>query len=293
MATLASDRKLIISRDRVEFYSFTNFYTYGKSDISKTTKTEKKMTPAELYRTPAQDAEYAEFLKQQKERFRTLNRIRSHQNLQRLVNTNKIQDRGRHSFLTLTYKQDVKDINQAQRDFAKFIQRLDYLLTVKKSQPLKYIAVKEFQDKNRNGVIHFHVILFNVPYIHWPIITKCWSHGSVDIRARDKQGKAITVTRVALYMAKYMAKGFKDKRLDHKKKYFGSSNLDRPIILREPALVDMIKQTLPPSYCSYTKTYDSKYMGQSIYAVYEHLPIPLVELALSEPVPIPRHLQDW
>lgn len=231
-----------------------------------------------------------EQIKQQKENYRLANRIRSQQNLIRLVNANKLTDRGRHSFLTLTYKKDQKDVKTACRDFAKFIQRLNYtLLTVKKiDQKLRYVAVIEFQDKNRNGVIHFHVILFNVPFIHYSTFVECWTHGNIDIRARDKSGKPMTVTSVARYMGKYMAKGFYDDRLNHKKKYFGSINLERPVIVREPAFVDHVNSHLPLNCIKYSRKYQSKFMGNCVYVVYEGLNISTVDLLLGQQPP-PRY----
>jgi len=205
------------------------------------------------------------------------------------VNSNKTYDRGRHSFLTLTYKEDVRDIKKAQRDFAKFIQRLNYLLIGKKTKKLRYVGVIEFQDEKRNGVIHFHVILFDVPYIHWHKLTQCWSHGSIDIVARDKSGKALTVTKIARYMGKYMAKGFNDSRLDAHKKYFGSTSLERPKIFREPAHVDYIHQNLYRFTAVYVRSYYSKFMGKSTYVVYEELPQEVVDFLISEPPPVPRY----
>lgn len=287
MATLTSDRKIIISKDMVEVYSFHNFYNYGQKNnkkINNNKKNEKKFTPSELYRSPEEEEEA-------KKRFRLVNRIRSQQNLVRLVNSNKVYDRGRHSFLTLTYKEDMRDIKTAQRDFAKFIQRLNYLLSNGKSEKkIKYIAVIEFQDKHREGVIHFHVILFDVPYIHWHTITKCWSHGSIDICARDKSGKAMTVTMVAKYMSKYMAKGFEDIRLNSKKKYFGSTSLERPIMYREPAHVDTIHSLLSAYPPANIKKYSSKFMGDSLYILYEKIPIEVSDHLAYLPPPPPRYI---
>lgn len=286
MASLASNRKLIVSKDRIEVYRFHNFYSYGKTGRQKpkkTEKTEKKLTPSELYMTDSQ-------LQDKKDRYRLANRIRSQSNLVRLVNTNKVYDRGRHSFLTLTYKEDVRDIKKAQRDFAKFIQRLNYLYYKgKKKNDLRYVSVIEFQDLNRNGVIHFHVILFDVSFIHWNTLTKCWSHGSIDIEAKDKSGKPLTVTRIARYMAKYMAKGFDDVRLNGHKKYSCSTHLERPLVYREPAHVDSLHTSLFQCTPVYVKKYTSKFMGESVYIIYENLPQELVDFLLSQNPPFPRY----
>jgi len=98
---------------------------------------------------------------------------------------------------------------------------------------------------------------------------------------------------VAHYMAKYMSKNFTDNRLTNKKKYFGSRLLDRPTVLREPAHIDQVRSFLPSSFQVYSKKYTSKFMGASFYAVYERIPLPLIEKTLSEPASIPRYFQDW
>lgn len=280
MDTLTSDRKLIVSKDRIEFFSYHHFYQYGQTKRTKNPENQKKSTPSELYMTDEQ-------ILARRERYRLSNRIRSQQNLVRLVNTNKTYDRGRHSFLTLTYHQLETNIPKAQREFAKFIQRLNYYLLVEKNIPkLKYVGVIEFQER---GAIHFHVILFDVPFIHFQNITKLWPHGSIDIRAKDKAGRALTVTKIAIYMGKYMAKAFTDTRLDSKKKYFGSRNLERPLIFREPAHVDFIRSNLPAQQVTYTKEYYSRFMGHSLYVVYEELTISEVNFILSLSPPPGRY----
>lgn len=278
-----SDRKIVISGDRVEFYSYQHFYDYGKRgkkiDQQAGISAEKVK---DLYQSEKERRE-------RREKFRLANRIRSKTNLVRLVNANKTFDRGRHSFLTLTYKKNQKNITEAQRDFAKFVQRVNYaLFTGKKSEKLRYVAVIEFQDKKRNGVIHFHVILFDVPYIHWNTLTNLWGHGSIDIRARDKRGKAMTVTRVARYMGKYMAKGFEDKRLNGKKKYFSSRGVYRPLVIREPNHVDSFRPYLHDPLRTKTLQYHSRFLGTCFYFVYEGVSMEELQL-LIEDIPPPRY----
>lgn len=286
-----SNRKIVISGDRVEYSMFQNFYEYGKREkkIDQQAGKSLKTDFEDLYKTDEQ-------INAERERYKLSNRIRSQTNLVRLVNANKQFDRGRHSFLTLTYKENEQNITKAQRDFAKFIQRLNYsLLTVKKTgknaNRIRYVSVIEFQKR---GAIHFHVILFDVSYIHWAKLTKLWGHGSIDINARDKSGKAMTVTKVAKYMAKYMAKGFTDERLNGKKKYCSSTNLEKPIIIREPAHCDLIRTHLHDPLIKHQRSYYSKFYGVCLYLVFEGVPIDAMKLLANEPPP-PRYQfnDDW
>lgn len=283
-----SDRRLIISGDRVEFSHFQHFYDYGKREKTLVKKISCDRSPSirELYETDEQTY-------QRRLKFQLSNRIRSQTSLVRLVNANKVYDRGRHSFLTLTYKEEQRDITTAQRDFAKFIQRLNYAPTIRKStKRIRYVSVIEFQDKKRNGVIHFHVILFDVPYIHWHTLTQLWGHGSIDINARDKSGKPLTVTRVAKYMAKYMAKGFTDTRLNGKKKYSASTNLNRPTVIREPAHVDSVVSLLALNNPAHQSRYHSQFLGDCNYFVYEGVSMDEIAEVLAQPPPIPRYMYD-
>ena len=61
-------------------------------------------------------------------------------------------------FLTLTFSDNITNISYAFREFSKYIQRLNYALGFN----LKYVAVPQFQER---GAVHFHVILFNFPFI--------------------------------------------------------------------------------------------------------------------------------
>jgi len=212
------------------------------------------------------------------------NRIRCKQKLIRLIDSNKEQERSNHSFLTLTYKKDQRDISKAQREFAKFIQRLNYLVYQEKGARLKYVAVIEFQDQTRQGVIHFHILLFNVPYIEFQKLSDKWGFGYIKIN----QAKVKTVKG---YMAKYIVKGFNDPRLTGKKKYFGSINLSRPQTIREPNHVDKIRESLPPPLLYKSTHYDSSFLGNTVIYVYEQVPVDLIRMLIEENPP-PRYFDN-
>jgi hypothetical protein len=112
-------------------------------------------------------------------------------------------------FLTLTYKENFQSLDMANIDFTKFIKRFNYRL----GYPLKYIAVPEFQDR---GAVHYHLIIFNMPFIKGQEIEQMWGHGSTDI-------KLVTRHRgLWKYLVPYVGKTFKDERFRGKKRYFYS-----------------------------------------------------------------------
>lgn len=141
-------------------------------------------------------------------------------------------------FITLTFRDtdtlsggkpiDIRNIDDTNREFKKFIQRLKRWLdkTGKmESAKLKYMAVIEFQDENRNGVIHYHIIC-NVPYIEHEKLTELWGLGYVWINRTEG------VDNVGAYVTKYMMKDLHDKRLRGKKAYLVSKGLERPEVIQ-------------------------------------------------------------
>lgn len=145
--------------------------------------------------------------------------FRSKQKFIRLINSNKDLCR----FLTLTFAADVRDLDLAFKLYNAFIKRVQT-----RYPHFKAIGVTEFQDKTRNGVVHFH-LLVNIwlPHKEWKELwqTKTYRKkkinieeaGNVDIRwAKDKKD----VDNVGLYMINgYMKKAFEDERLEGRRKY--------------------------------------------------------------------------
>lgn len=119
-------------------------------------------------------------------------------------------------FITLTFKNDVRDVKQANKEYKKFIQRLRYHY-----KAFKYITVIEFQDKNRDGVVHYHM-LSDLPYIPNKKLAEIWGNGFVKINDISN------VDNVGAYMVKYMLKDFEDPRLMGLKSYQTSKGLERP-----------------------------------------------------------------
>ena len=122
------------------------------------------------------------------------------------------------TFLTLTFRKNIQDIERANREFTLFIKRLKRYL---KNQQLKYIATWELQQK---GAIHYHLVLFSVPYIKNDKLSELWGNGCIKI---TKIKETVKTEAVGVYITKYFVKDL-DKKANQKKAYFSSRNLIKP-----------------------------------------------------------------
>lgn len=150
---------------------------------------------------------------------------RTQKRLRRLINSNLGQYEEQDKFLTLTFPK-LKSREKACRAFKTFAQNLRRHY----GKDIQYIAVMEIQNGDRledpskaTKDIHFHVLLFNCPYIPQDILqNKIWKHGIVDIR------KIKDYDDMAGYLVNYLSKDdtlcVKGKRM-----YFPSRELKKPI----------------------------------------------------------------
>lgn len=160
---------------------------------------------------------------------------RSQKRLRRLINSNLGQYEELDKFLTLTYP-GLKSREKACRSFKTFAQNLRRHY----GQQIQYIAVMEIQDGSRledstkaTKDIHFHVLLFDCPYIPQEIIqNKLWKHGIVDIRKIEQFGD------IAGYLVNYLSKD-QTLAVKGKRSYFPSRGLIKPTekISMEPDLL--------------------------------------------------------
>lgn len=147
--------------------------------------------------------------------------FRARKEIRLTINANiDIQGKEKAKFLTLTFKEDIRDLKKANRIFSKFIMRLNY--SQGEGFKAHYVAVPQFQDKRRKGVIHYHVIFFNLPYIKISELRALWGHGFIKINAIDD------VDNVGAYMVGYMGKNFIDQRFENEKRFFCSRGLADP-----------------------------------------------------------------
>lgn len=126
--------------------------------------------------------------------------------------------------ITLTYSENITDINIGYKDYQSFIKALRN----KYGKIFRYIAVPEFQKR---GAVHFHALFWGLPSEVFSqerqtrTIALIWKHGYVFMKETDGNDK------LSSYLAKYMVKAFTDPRLKNKKAYAASKNIKRPKII--------------------------------------------------------------
>lgn len=175
-------------------------------------------------------------------REKVLNRAR--RDLRRIVNANVTEN---SKFLTLTFAENIQDIQSANREFSKFIMRLNYNLKIK----VLYSAVIEFQKR---GAVHYHVILYNVPQkLDMKVLGELWGNGFI------KVNKIEHVDNVGAYICKYMTKCEDEKKLRGKKLYFNSRGLNKPEEIKEPALVKAIASSLDGQVPKFESVFVNEY----------------------------------
>jgi hypothetical protein len=185
-------------------------------------------------------------------RSKTLTRAR--RELKRVINSNIYMYDVESKFVTLTFAEHVTTFEVANYEFKKFRQRLEYELHFK----LKYAVVPEF---TKIGRIHFHLVMFNVPFIRNSKLRNIWSNGFVKIN------KIENVDNVGAYVCKYMTKDNVDERLKGKKCYFTSRGLYKPIEIKEKDRVDNLLCSLPAYALTYANTFENDY-NKTIYKQY-------------------------
>lgn len=147
-------------------------------------------------------------------------------------------------FLTLTFREEITDLKTANRLYSEFIQNYNYRIFKEKIKRLQYIAVPEFQ---KNGRVHYHVLLFNLPYNvkNYDIAKTVWKHGHIWMKSLYKSNGY----GISKYMSKYLVKSYDDPRLFKKRKYFPSAKILRPIELKGyflgKSLLDAVVESRP------------------------------------------------
>ena len=124
-------------------------------------------------------------------------------------------------FLTLTFADNVSDIKYCNREFSKFVRRLNRRVYKSDVMQVRYLAVWEAQQR---GAIHYHVVLFGFPYIRLSELREVWGHGFVKINRVDVDQRQ----NVGRYISKYFSKDV-DEGSYKQKKFFRSQNLIQPI----------------------------------------------------------------
>ncbi len=199
---------------------------------------------------------------EQREKNREVSLMRARRDLRRIVNANIDQwgDDVICKFVTLTFKDNVKDVDLANYEFRQFIKRLNYKVYGEKCSNLKYTAVVEFQER---GAVHYHVIFYNLPYTKADVIEKVWGNGFIKINKIDN------IDNVGAYVCKYMVKDLDDERLRGRKCYFNSRGLKKPKeIYLDYDDLEGIKKSLPGQAMTYKGEFENEHIGKIEYEQY-------------------------
>lgn len=195
---MLTDKILLETGTYFELFEYKNPIEVGTKKILPTTNDTPKQP------TESINLEYAK-----KSALRAKNKLR------RLILGNMHQQK-KHSlkFITLTFKDEIEDIEIANYEFKKYHQRMSY----KMKEPLSYIAVPEIQEKRKietgKAVWHFHMLTMNQPFYPNATLKKLWGNGFTDPR------KCNRVEGTANYVSKYLAKAYGNQLLKNRKRYY-------------------------------------------------------------------------
>lgn len=130
-------------------------------------------------------------------------RSRKKKEIRRYVNSNCTDDNKKYcSFFTCTYEENFLDEYQAREDIKKFIKRLQYNYPGKeeKGRFLDFTRYLWAVERQGRGAIHFHIIFFDCPYLHYSEFARIWGKGTIDVHQVRKARNA------GAYFCKYLTK---------------------------------------------------------------------------------------
>ena len=221
-----------------------------------------------------------------KDSSRNISNFRTKRRIRQLVYANayKYRDaRGRAYqpiFATFTFKDSMPDPKSANPLFTAFLKRLNYQLTGSKKATLKYITIVEFQKdvdfygniKPNGGSVHYHTVFFNLPFITGDVqkfFRYIWSYGFSKVNGVNN------LQHLANYIAKYLTKSDRDKRLDNKKYFFSSKGLYQPKEIYQRSAILKLLDTLPADIEKSEMEYKT-YKGEKILYTRFKLPDGLI-----------------
>jgi hypothetical protein len=208
-------------------------------------------------RTGAKPGKHTEAKEPRKREARLDNVFRAMRQVRRLINANAgrhSQERNRDKFLTLTFAENMTDIQQANRYFHNFVKKLRYY-----HGAFEYLGVPQIQweryEKYGVKVWHYHVAVFGLPYVRQNELVETWGHGTVSIEAME------SYENPGSYMARYMVKDFSGEELSGHRRFFTSQGLYRPEEIRAGSVGEILKSLNIPEEC---KTYEITYINNPL-----------------------------
>lgn len=236
---------MIVSGKKVELYHYEEAILKNKKNNKRVNY--KKRAKEEVIKQ-IKECENEEFKMEVMKSF-SLRRTRA--KIVRLVDSNPDLS----TFVTLTFKDNVKELSKANLIFNKFIKRLK-----RKVPHLKYLAVPEFQKR---GAVHYHVLVnFQMENKK---LADIWDQGFVMIN------KIRHVKRIGAYVAKYISKDLFDIRYFGMRKIMSSRNLSKPIvIIIRSEIRDFFLKIQKTMKVVLEKAYFSDWLGRIDYRMYEY-----------------------
>lgn len=225
-------------------------------------------------------------------RKKVINRARN--KLIELINTNELywidhKKKIYPKFLTLTFEENIEDVKEANKEFKNYIDKLNQYIRnnlIDDYLGVQYIAIPEIQEKRMekygNAVWHYHVLLFNMPYIDWKTLVSLWSRGGAyiegingrstlnwDIKEKCFKDGKDPIKNVGAYIMKtlnYMVKDFdiEKDRLANSNSYLISKKLLKPRVLTDAKNEKEIKELAPLlslGNVTYISEYENEYLG--------------------------------
>lgn len=245
--TLQKYRKVVVSGSIIEVYE------YERMPVSCVDKDKDDYNALDILNTQIDPKERKEERRQQ-----TVRDARNTTRRLALMNFGSGD-----KFITLTFKENINDIEYSDDQFKKFIKRFKYHFKIDK---LNYIAVREFQKR---GAIHYHLICdWNMYFESEEQIKeferllgeKIWKHGFVDIKQLNH------VDNVGAYIIKYMTKDVYVEFFRGRKVYLCSKGLERPLVYTDYHADQIVNQyNLDVKKEVFTNSYESEYHGQIVY----------------------------
>lgn len=249
---LKYNAKLIVCGNYIQLYEFENT-KYIKSD----NKTDLNLKKINISFDNSNNFSNKEELKHVEAR----NINRSKLECQRLAKSNADEWK---TFITLTYKENLTDIDIAKKDFRYFIDKVQRVY-----KNLKYICIPEFQKR---GAVHFHM-LTNIDINNNILIysqdnnskfkhIKFWHKGftKVDNLSND-------IKKIVGYVSKYMTKDI-DNRLYNRHRYYYSRNLikqkEEYLNLNNPRHIKYLKKILQNKNLIYNNEYQNFYNSEKV-----------------------------
>lgn len=235
------DKRIIKSGKIIEIYEYTEKVLYG-------------------YKNKGQNAGRNKVADEEN---KIINRekslARARQTIRRTVNSNMLKN---SKFVTLTFAENITDLQKANYEFEKFIKRLKYKIGFS----IKYLVVPEFQKR---GSIHYHCLMFNLPYIANNDLKTIWQNGFVKINKIDN------VDNVGAYVCKYLQKANCDDRIKENKCFFTSKGLEKSVEMK----IDSEKQKtsqFESDLLQFSPTYEKSFTNDYNTITYKQYILPCV-----------------